>query len=215
STTPKMVAASMRLNLAEQLRDTLTKTEVFITPLEISIGMVHLDEFRDSDDIGVKLVARFSRLAGMRAGIARKRGKNQICAKSALDEYKQVSGRIMVIDTDELNVDVLKTALEGLEFEVQSCSDGQQALDSIALSPPDLIIAELMVPKLDGLAVRQQMVDMALGSTVPYILMSHQKNEDLVNRALSLDIEHVIKKPYLLSEVVGIIRHKLAAAHLG
>jgi CheY-like chemotaxis protein len=196
-------------SLAENLRDILVQTDVFIIPVEVSLGVAHLDEFAAADESGPKLASMFSRIAGLRATLARKWGKDQVCSESTLDEHEQASGRILVVDTDEVNVDVLKTALEAMDFEVQTCSDGQQALDTISVTPPDLIIAELMVPKIDGLAVRQQLLDRPHGASIPYLLLSHQKTEDLVQRALSLNIEHVIKKPYLLSEVVGIVRHKL------
>ena len=198
--------------LGEQLRDTLIQTEIFPVPVEVSLGVVHLDEFDSVDESGPKLASMFSSVAGLRAALARKRGKNQVCAESTLDEYEQTFGRIMIIDTDDVNVDVLKTALEAMDFEVQTCTDGQQALDMIAVAQPDLIIAELMIPKLDGLTVRQQLMEMPNGASIPFILLSHQKDEALVERALALTIEHVIKKPYLLSEVVGLVRHKLAVA---
>ena len=196
-------------SLAEKIRDTLIQAEIFIIPVEVSFGVAHLDEFAAADESGSKLASMFAGVAGMRAALARKLGKNQICTESSLEEQAQAFGRILVVDTDDVNVDVLKTALEAMEFEVQTCSDGQQALDTISVTPPDLIIAELMVPKIDGLAVRQQLLDKPHGASIPFILLSHQKTVELVERALSLNIEHVIKKPYLLSEVVGIVRHKL------
>jgi DNA-binding response OmpR family regulator len=44
---------------------------------------------------------------------------------------------------------------------------------------------------------------------IPFIMLSHQKNEVTIQRAIALEIDYYFKKPYSLSEVVGVIVNKL------
>ena len=69
--------------------------------------------------------------------------------------------RILVVDDNEMNRDMLARRLEAKGFEVETAEDGEQALDKIAARRPDLVLLDVMMPGLSGLDVltrlRQEM----------------------------------------------------------
>ncbi|MFC1481758.1 response regulator [Candidatus Neomarinimicrobiota bacterium] len=196
-------------SLAEKIRNAITSTDIFITPVSVSLGVVSLDEFENIDKPDRELASMIANVASMRSVIARRQGANLVCSTSSLEEYTEQIGKILIVDTDETNIDILRTALEANRFEVITCRDGEEAIQVVHNESPHIIIAEYMVPKLDGLGIRRQLMTTPGGASIPFILLSLQKNEDLIRQAAHLQIEFLIKKPFFLSEIVGIVKTKL------
>ena len=63
-----------------------------------------------------------------------------------------------------------------------------------------------MLPKLDAFRIREQLRMHSDTDQIPFVLISYLKDESNVLRALSLGIQHYYKKPFLLAELVGIVR---------
>jgi DNA-binding NtrC family response regulator len=61
-----------------------------------------------------------------------------------------VSGRILIVDDDERERGVLTAILSGCGFEIQAAADGQEALERLSTFHPDVIVADLVMPRMDG-----------------------------------------------------------------
>ena len=80
--------------------------------------------------------------------------------------------RILVADDNETNRDILATRLEANGFEVLHAADGEQALAVMREQRPDLILLDIMMPKLDGIEVCKRIkADAALPFT-PIVLVT-------------------------------------------
>ncbi len=64
---------------------------------------------------------------------------------------------ILVVDDEETIREVVSRYLEREGFDVHDVADGFEALDFIAVSPPDLIVLDLMLPGIDGLTLTEQL----------------------------------------------------------
>jgi DNA-binding response OmpR family regulator len=71
----------------------------------------------------------------------------------------------------------------------------------------DLIIAEIMIPKMDGFLIREKLLMQSHVKNIPFIIVSHLKTDDSVQRAVALHVKYYFKKPYMLSELLGVIRN--------
>jgi putative two-component system response regulator len=65
-------------------------------------------------------------------------------------------GRILIVEDDPSNADMLMRLLVNEGYSVETAEDGQEALDAIALRPPDLLLLDVMLPKVDGFEVCRQ-----------------------------------------------------------
>ncbi len=202
------------VEFAEKLRTTFSDSEIFIQKTTVSIGVASLAEFRDSLLDGAELALSFALVARQRMLAAKNRGMNNVCWESDIDADTVPVGKILIVEPDELNANIIETSLKTSKLDVSICRDGIEALEVIEKTNPDLIISEIFLPKMDGFRIRENMLQSSILKDIPFIILSHKKDEETVQRALSLDIVHYIKKPYMLSELVGIVRKSLPQGSL-
>ncbi|WP_286947944.1 response regulator [Acetobacterium sp. UBA5834] len=197
------------LDFAEKIRNAIATSEKFIEKITASIGLVSLDEIREADNFTAKLDEEFYNVAAMRVRIARDMGRNMVCCESSMTRYQHSIGKILVVDSDEITVDVLKTALENINYQVITASDGRAAQQIAVDDSPLLIISEVMIPKMDGFLFREEMLANSNTNKIPFVFLSYLKNDESVLRASNLGVEHYFKKPFMLSELLGVIQNKI------
>src|SRR5512141_2041447 len=89
--------------------------------------------------------------------------------------------RILVVDDNPNNVDILKTRLENHGYEVVTAADGTQALAAAASTTPDLILLDVMMPGVDGLEVcRRIKADPAIPFTPIVMVTARGESRDVI-----------------------------------
>jgi DNA-binding response OmpR family regulator len=124
-------------------------------------------------------------------------------------------GRVLVVDDEAIVRDVLTRYLEKEGFRVDAAPDGEAALALAARSRPDVVILDLMLPKVDGLEVLRRLRELG---DVPVVMLTAKGEE--VDRVVGLELgaDDYVAKPFSPREVVARIRAVLrrgerAAAH--
>ena len=116
---------------------------------------------------------------------------------------------VLVVDDDPAIRKVLTTELAAAGYEARAASDGVEALESIEAQPPDLILADLAMPNLDGFsliaAVRRQ-------ARIPIIVLSVRGGESDKIRALDLGADDYVTKPVSLPELLARVRAQIRRA---
>ena len=108
---------------------------------------------------------------------------------------------VLVVDDEWRIVDLLADLLEDEGYTVTRAYDGAGALEAVARCTPDLVIADVMMPRLDGLALTAEL--RRRGLTMPVILMS------AVVRPRANNVIFV-PKPFDIDAVLALIEHTLA-----
>lgn len=111
--------------------------------------------------------------------------------------------RILVVDDDPTISDVVARYLRGDGYDVAVAMDGQAALDQAAESYPDLVVLDLMLPKVDGLEVCRRL--RALGD-VPIIMLTAKGEEMDRLLGLSLGADDYLSKPFSPRELVARVK---------
>jgi signal transduction histidine kinase/DNA-binding response OmpR family regulator len=88
----------------------------------------------------------------------------------AQKDLRQV--RLLVVDDDPQVIDLVRQLLEGELYEVESASDGEEALEIISRQPPDVILLDLLMPRLDGLGVIDQLQRTPSHRDIPIIVLT-------------------------------------------
>lgn len=195
-------------DICEKIRKTVEDSKAFIVPMTISVGLVAAVEIKAV--IAEKLENAGSALTELglrRLRLARKRGGNTICSSSEVSKDVDVKARILIVDSDSVNADVVKTFLENADYFVSIAIDGDEALKKISEEGFDLIISELMIPKIDGFMLKEALSHRSGTKDIPFILLSHLKDERSVIRAYNLGISYYLRKPFLLAELLGIVQN--------
>lgn len=197
---------SAAVTLAESLRYAVSSSEKFIEDTTVSVGVLCLEELREqgiyTDDPAQAMYSN----ALQRVRMAKMMGANTVCSQSSL-RYYQDFNKILLVDADEVNIDVLKTFLENMKITVLTAADGADALAIAEKESPDLIISEIMIPQMDGFLVREKLLMRSHTKNIPFIIVSHLKNDNTVQRAAALQIVHYFQKPFMLSELLGVINN--------
>jgi DNA-binding response OmpR family regulator len=120
--------------------------------------------------------------------------------------------RVLVVDDDRVIQQLLEVNLELEGYEVvATAADGREALDKIAELKPDLVILDIMMPKMDGLEVcRRLRADPALAK-IPVILLSARAQDMDIREGLDIGAAAYLTKPFdpvELLEVVGRLSKK-------
>jgi DNA-binding response OmpR family regulator len=128
-------------------------------------------------------------------------------------------GKILVVDDDPDILDAVTMILESRGYEVVSARDGIEGLANLKAEHPDLMILDLMMPKMDGFAVCKELQDprWAKYKDIPILILTSVREEASRRRyeletGLELDVDDYIEKPMspdvLLSRVSTLIKKK-------
>lgn len=117
--------------------------------------------------------------------------------------------RILVVDDVADNVEILRMRLESLGYEVVVAEDGEQALESVARELPDLVLLDIMMPKIDGLEVVRRMKADASLPFIPVILVTAKATQKDVIAGLDAGGDDYLTKPIDHGALVARVRAML------
>ena len=118
--------------------------------------------------------------------------------------------RILVVDDQPANIQLVGTVLGRLGYEIIPASDGPTALKRLALRPPDLILLDLLMPEMDGCEVCRRVRENPEWVDIPVIFLSAADDKDFIVRALEAGGVDYITKPFNHGELMTRVRTQLA-----
>ena len=124
-------------------------------------------------------------------------------AETAPDATPVRNPRVLVVDDERSIVDFLRLGLQYEGFEVQSAPDGQAALRMISEFKPHVVVLDVMMPKLDGLAVAQAI--RGNKDTGVIILSAKDEVQDRI-KGLEVGADDYLVKPFDFGELLARIR---------
>ncbi|MCK4339035.1 MAG: response regulator [Candidatus Cloacimonetes bacterium] len=93
-------------------------------------------------------------------------------------ESKSIKGNVLVVDDEEKNRELLRVLLEAEGFTVLEAEDGEKALKVVEDTPTDVIILDIMMPKMDGFEVCRRLKDDQKTAPIPILLVTALKERD-------------------------------------
>jgi two-component system sensor histidine kinase/response regulator len=118
--------------------------------------------------------------------------------------------RILVVDDQPANIQIVGAVLGNLGHEIIPASDGPTALKRVALRMPDLILLDLLMPDMNGCEVCIQLKLNPEWKEIPVIFLSAADDKDLIVRALNSGGLDYITKPFNQAELISRVRTQLA-----
>lgn len=111
--------------------------------------------------------------------------------------------RILVVDDEPLYVRLLEINLITEGYEVVTATNGLEALDLISSRLPDLVLLDLMMPKLDGVTTCERIRQF---SNIPVIMVTAKGEEQERVKGLNVGADDYIVKPFSATEVLARVR---------
>lgn len=110
--------------------------------------------------------------------------------------------KILVVDDEKDVVETLAKRLAQEGLEVATAADGLEAVRKVAEFDPDLLLLDLMLPKLDGFGVLQQVRTHFNTRWRPVIIISGTTELNAVKKSYSLEADHYLTKPCTMEQVL-------------
>jgi len=121
-----------------------------------------------------------------------------------------VSKRILVVDDEEDIVALVRIRLEAEGYEVLVASDGQQALDTAKKEMPNLIILDLMLPKIDGYKVCRMLKFDERYKKIPIILFTARSQSSDKDLGMEVGADAYLTKPFDSKVLLDSIKRLLS-----
>jgi len=114
--------------------------------------------------------------------------------------------KILIVDDDKEIVDLIELYLAGENFEILKAYDGQECLSILHKEPISLLALDIMMPKLDGLAVCEQVRER---SNIPIILITAKTQPIARVQGLAAGADDYVTKPFHPMELVARIKAQM------
>jgi DNA-binding response OmpR family regulator len=118
--------------------------------------------------------------------------------------------RILLVEDEPHMMEMLKFRLVESQYEVATAADGYKALSLVRTFKPELIILDLMLPKMDGYTICRLLKFNEEYRTIPVMILSARSNEEDIRRGLSMGADAYMKKPYDAPVLLEKIKELLA-----
>jgi two-component system, sensor histidine kinase and response regulator len=122
------------------------------------------------------------------------------------------ASKILVVDDQPINVQLLKRKLEREGMQVAAAYSGQEALDLVAQDKPDLILLDVMMPEMDGIQVCQRLQASEDTRSIPIIFVTARSSKEGKLEGLGVGAVDYITKPIDLDETLARVQTQLRFA---
>ena len=126
---------------------------------------------------------------------------------------------VLVVEDEAAIATMLRYNLEKQGFRVEEAGDGQEALDLIGETTPDLVLLDWMLPTLSGIEVCRQIRRRQETRTLPVIMVTARAEDQDAVRALNIGADDYVSKPFsmegLLARVRALLRRSGAVSAKG
>ena len=131
-----------------------------------------------------------------------------------LSEETRARSRILIADDNQQNRELLEAYLADEDFDIHMARDGQETLEQVALHDPDLILLDIMMPKLSGYEVCQQLKQDEQSGVIPILMVTALNEQGDIEKAVTAGCDDFLSKPVNRLELKTRVRSLLRVRHL-
>lgn len=131
-----------------------------------------------------------------------------------LQDNNENTPKIMVVDDNKQNLELLQAYLEDIDCVTIAAFDGQQALDLVADNPPDLILLDVMMPKMSGFEVCRRIKNDPQTADIPVIMVTALNELGDIERSIDCGTDDFVSKPVNKLELLTRVKTMLKLKHL-
>ena len=124
------------------------------------------------------------------------------------------ASRVLIADDNPQNCELLVAYLADADYEIDIAADGRQTLDQVARQPPDLILLDIMMPKLSGYEVCQQLKSDPATRNIPVLMVTALNDPGDIEKAVEAGCNDYLTKPINKLELKVRVRSLLQVRHL-
>ncbi|MFE4379860.1 SpoIIE family protein phosphatase [Streptomyces cyaneofuscatus] len=122
--------------------------------------------------------------------------------------------RVLIADDNADMREYLSRLLRGAGYQVHAVDDGQQALEAIRADAPDLVVSDVMMPRLNGLSLVRALRTDSRTASVPVVLLSARAGQEASIEGLQAGADDYLVKPFAAAELLARVEANVKLARL-
>lgn len=134
------------------------------------------------------------------------------------DPWEGSAVNVLIVDDNEQNLELLEAYLEDLSCQLRLARDGMEALDAVAAQHPDVILLDVMMPRMSGFQVCAKLKQDPATKDIPIIMVTALNEVSDVERAIECGADDFLSKPVnkleLVTRVKSLVRISKMQAEL-
>jgi DNA-binding response OmpR family regulator len=134
--------------------------------------------------------------------------------RGTMEIKHEKTATLLIVEDSPTQLLILKNLLEKNGFHVERAVDGEAALERARTGPPDLIISDIFMPKMNGYELCQALKQDSRLMSIPVILLTTMSASESIVKALNTCADYFVPKPYDESYLISKIRSILATKDL-
>jgi len=124
------------------------------------------------------------------------------------------SSKLLIADDNQQNCELLEAYLVDEGYEIVFAYDGRQTLDQVAAESPDLVLLDIMMPKLSGYEVCQQLKQDEATRNIPILMVTALNKQGDIEKAVAAGCDDFLTKPVNGLELKTRVKSLLRVRHL-
>lgn len=117
---------------------------------------------------------------------------------------------ILVVDDEAALREALESTLKAEKFKVTLAKDGEEAVASVKKDIPDLILLDIAMPKMDGIAVMHTLQGNPKTKDIPIIFLTNLSDVDTIAKAVRGGIfDYLVKTEWDIDDLVALVKRRL------
>ena len=133
---------------------------------------------------------------------------------SAADEARTAESKILVVDDNAQNLELLVAYLESLDCRIATAADGIEAMAKVRQEAPDLILLDVMMPRMSGFEVCRKLKSDPETRDIPIIMVTALNELGDIERGVESGTDDFISKPVNRLELTTRVKSLLRVRHL-
>jgi two-component system alkaline phosphatase synthesis response regulator PhoP len=135
-------------------------------------------------------------------------------SKTKTDKEQNKTPVVLVVDDNQQNRELLQAYLEDVDCRAVPAQDGPEALKIIAKNPPDLILLDVMMPRMSGFEVCRRIKNDPKTSDIPVIMVTALNEFGDIERGIDSGTDDFLSKPVNKLELLTRVKTMLKLKHL-
>ncbi len=130
-----------------------------------------------------------------------------------MEEKKIKKPKLLIVEDDEFLVDLLLEGFSDQKIEIEVAYDGEKALEKVKEVKPDLILLDILLPKIDGFEVLKRLKEDKSTANIPVVILSNLGQKEEIQRGYKLGaVDFLVKASFSLEEVVKKVKKYLSTS---
>lgn len=118
--------------------------------------------------------------------------------------------KILIVEDDAALREALVTTFTTEGFEASGASDGQEGLKQVAEKKPDLILLDIVMPKMDGITMMHKLQEKPGTKNIPIIFLTNLSDVETISKVVKQGMfDYLVKTEWDIDELVNLVRKRL------